>query len=232
VSRRWIWIVCLSIITWQVEAGAGCSTRRFPEWRVAPLTMLGVWEASPAVVVGEVRNRRAVGRQEIQNPPWPVASTINRIYWCEAEFSAFAAIKGKLPSRKRYFWGSVREGCKMDDLPPNSSRVWFIREEGDFIRPVVDGGGRLYLTFSANWDSNLAENPQIRFASLLLTPSAMSATLSEFAQGFDDPASTACFIIGRQQCTERIRSLSNLGDAALQRAACEFLHSQFQEDCN
>ena len=211
---------------------AACQQRQFPRWEVAPIALEGTWEGAPTVVIGEVRNITAVGDEPALDLQWPAGPWIKRIYWCEADFYAYAPIKGTVPARgKKYLWGAIRAGCKLDPLPPDSTRVWFIREEGDYIRPVVDAGGRFYLTFRVKWDYKSSEDPETQFGRLLLNPKARNATIRDFAEAIDEPASTACFILGKARCVEEIRALTSLGDPDLTRAACDFLSSQYQEKC-
>jgi hypothetical protein len=185
------------------------------------------------VVVGEVRNITSVGDEPVKDLPWPAGPWIKRIYWCEADFNAYAIIKGPPPALgKRYEWGAIRPGCKLDALPPDSTRVWFIREEGDYIRPVVDAGGRFYVTFLVKWDYNSKEEPQTRLGRLLLNPTARHASLRQFAEEiYDELVTTGCMILGKARCVEEIRALTSLGDPDLTRAACDFLKSQFREQC-
>ncbi len=106
-------------------------------------------------MVGEVRNIQAAGTQNVKNLPWPAPTTVNRIYWCKATLSVNAVVKGRLPSKgKQFLWGTAKPGCElhsdeqtMDNRPV--TRVWFIREEGDYIRPIVDGFGLYYISFYA-----------------------------------------------------------------------------------
>lgn len=233
--RRYSTILALVLLT-LLHPGA-CAQKRFPEWKVSPIGLEGSWEMAPIVVVADVRNVAPIGVQKIKNPPWPVASTIDRVYWCQGDFVTYAVVKGRRPaSGKKFVWGSVHPGCELNLAePPRDGRpftdVWFIREEGNYLRPVVDGGGYYCYTFYTNWDDGSSVAPQTRFARLLLTPSADGASVQDYARRFFTPASTACFILGREPCIEQIRALAALGDPDLRQAACEFLRSQFQEKC-
>jgi hypothetical protein len=106
-------------------------------------------------------------------------------------------VKGLAPGKgKEFLWATVKPGCELypdesADKTPRT-RVWFLREEGAYVRPVVDGFGLYYITFQSKWDNTPGLDPQIQFGELLLTPHARSGTLKEFAQGFFNPASTAC----------------------------------------
>jgi len=209
-----------------------CQERQFARWEVAPLTLMGTWERAAAVVVGEVRNITAAGDHPVGDLPWPAGPWIKRIYWCEADFYGYAAIKGTLPARgKKYLWGAIRPGCKLEALPLDSTQVWFIREEGEYVRPAVDAGGYFFITFRVKWDYKSKEDPQTRFGRLLLNPTGRHDSLRQFGKDIGDPASTACSILGRARCVEEIRALTLLGDPDLTRAACDFLRTQYDESC-
>jgi hypothetical protein len=111
------------------------------------------------------------------------------------------------------------------------TRVWFVRQEGDYLRPVVDAGGPLCLTFNFKWSVKSGENPSEHFARLLLTPLAVASTPVEYAQRFFSFASPACSIMGKGECIGEIKALAAMGVPYLRREACDFLASQFHETC-
>jgi len=127
------------------------SQESFPKWEVAPIGLVGTWERADDVVVGDVSNIQALGSQKISDSdrPRPVASTINEIFWCQADFHADSVVKGKIPTPgKKLIWAAIRPGCDIvrfhfgyEETTPPVTRVWFVREEGEYIRPVVDAGG-------------------------------------------------------------------------------------------
>jgi len=235
INRRPITTSLLLVIL--ALRGAQCTGQEFPAVRYIPLTLLGAWESAPLVVVGEARNIQAVGTQKVKNLPWPAPPTVNLIYWCKATLSVSTSVKGRFPIKeKQLLWGAIRPGCNLylDDQNGDGRpaiRVWFVREEGDYLRPVVDGFGIYYIRFDAEWDESSTIDAEAQFGELLLTPSARSATLKDFAEGFFNPASAACFILGRERCVERIRSLAALGEPALRESACGFLKSEYRLEC-
>ena len=111
-------------------------------------------------------------------------------------------------------------------------RVWFLRNEGDYLRPVVDAGSAFYLRLFPKWENDANVDHQAKFAELLLTPMANDRTLGEFAKGFSNPASVACEILGEMTCSLRIRDLAKLGDPELRGAACNYLESQLLVKCS
>jgi hypothetical protein len=156
------------------------------------------------------------------------------IYWCRGALDIRAVVKGRRPAAgKEFLWGIAKPDCTeyVSDDSHAISRVWFIREEEKFLRPVVDGFGIYYVNFYVPWATDPRREPQQQFGELLLSPAARAASLADFAQGFDAHASTACFLLGRERCIERIRSLSRLGDPDLHRAACDFLNSEMEVAC-
>lgn len=208
--------------------------RRFPQVQVRPLTLLGVWESAPTVVVAELRNPQPAGVQRVKKLPWPAPANVNTIYWCQGNLEIKALVKGQRPGpSKEFLWGTAKPGCALtaSDDSRTVTRVWFIREEGKYIRPVVDGFGIYYINFYVPWDQSSARDPKQEFGELLLSPAARGTTPSGFSNGFFTPASTACFILGNARCIERIRALAALGDPDLRRAACDFLRSELQVTC-
>ncbi len=211
--------------------------QRFPEWTVRPLPMDGVWEHAEDVLVGDVRNIRLAGTQKVKHPLRPAPNPVDRIYWCEADFIARSSIKGRVPPPgTKFLWGSPRPGCQLSFYeqlrwPASVTRVWFCREEQGYLRPVADAGSLMFVSFKADWDSSPEQDPQTRFATLLLTPSAESTNRETFKQTFFASASTACLILGRAQCVNKIRTVAELHDPALTSTACDFLRTQFREKC-
>jgi hypothetical protein len=185
-----------------------------------------------------VRNIRPLGVQQSAHLSWPVPDGVYSVYWCEADFHVLSTVRGRAPiDGKKFVWGSLISGCRLSPPVQRSeagpvTRVWFVREEGNFVRPVVDYHPRFFYEFHTAWSNGPDPSPQIRFAQLLLTPSANARTLREFASdGFPDPADLACFILGKEECVSRIQALADLGDPDLRKQACSYLDSQFAVAC-
>jgi hypothetical protein len=210
----------------------------FPDWTAEPLGLSGVWERASFVVVGQLRQIRPVGSVRPGKLPRIASPTIRRIYWCEGEFSSQQVIRGKLTlGVKRFLWGAIKPGCQLDQeasVSANESltQVWFVREEGSYLRPVVDAGGPFFFTFHEKWTPQTAgADPERHFGQLLLSPRATGLTPEEYAQSFFKPAGLACWILGNADCMQRIRSLAAIDNRALHDAACKFLDYQFGEKC-
>jgi hypothetical protein len=138
--------------------------------------------------------------------------------------------------RRTLAWGQARPDCdaRFATNAKNGGEgftVWFMREEGEMLRPAVDGGSAVNLTFLAPWN-RLAVNPPLRrFATFLLTPSANTASLDEFAEGLWDQAEVACGILGESECKERLRSLARMGSPTLRETACSYLAVEYRTPC-
>jgi hypothetical protein len=204
---------------------------------MVPLTIEGAWEGASEVLVGDLKNMREVGVERNPNLPRDSTHQFDHIYWCEAGFTASAVIKGSLPpDGAKWLWGSTRPGCKLDLQGLQSdgqgvTRVWFLREESGYLRPVADARAVMVLTFLSQWDVNSRADPQTRFAELLLNPSANSTGSTYFAQTLFESASAACVILGQDRCKPKLRKLTTLGDPELSREVCGLLSSQFREEC-
>src|SRR5258707_1137779 len=104
-------LIVLGMLTAQ---GVQHAANRFPTVRLVPLTLQGVWESASIVVVGDVKNIRAVGTQKVNGLPWPAPPNMNTIYWCKGDLKIDTVIKGKPPSRdKEFLWGATRRGCDL-----------------------------------------------------------------------------------------------------------------------
>ena len=81
------------------------------------------------------------------------------------------------------------------------------------------------------WDDSSGATPRQRLGRLLLTPSASSETLQDYARYLWDVGDIACELLGRAECARRIKGLVQMGNPALREGACGFLKGQLGEDC-
>jgi hypothetical protein len=206
------------------------SQESFPKWEVAPIGLVGTWERADDVVVGDVSNIQALGSQKISDSdrPRPVASTINEIFWCQADFHADSVVKGRIPTPgKKLIWAAIRPGCGFEWLrygyeesTPPVTRVWFVREEGEYIRPVVDAGGVLFASFHARFTAAGRLEDLRRFAYLFLNPEAHGLS-------FELPR----LILGETEGAEALMALSAYPDIRLHESVCEYLKFNFHQSC-
>jgi len=212
--------------------------KKFPEWRGSNLEISAEWDASPIVAVGNVTNVTEYGQQEVDHLPWPMSPDVHRLFWCEGDFHAVAVVKGEMRLlNEKYLWGSGMRGCKLSygsrsGLARLQTRVWFLREEGEFLRPTFDGGTHGFLGLYTPWSSGPNLPPRERLGVLLLTPGANADSLRDYAQYLWSVGDIACELLGKSACAERIRALAALGDAGLKTAACGYLKAQQGESCS
>ena len=132
--------------------------RQFPKWRGRQTTLSGLWQATPIVVIGRLRDVGVDGIQSVDGLPWPVEQDIRKLYWCRGKLQVEDIIKGTVASGQHTFlWASVSPGCQLHlGRQANSSelgfRVWFVREEDGLLRPTFDGGSRYFLNFRTGWN--------------------------------------------------------------------------------
>ena len=193
----------------------------------------GTWNESPIIAIGNITNIRPYGEQTVDQLPWPMSPDVHKLDWCEGTFRAVSVLKGKLPQAPRkYLWASVSPGCTLWDDDPDlvfhrfKTRAWFLREEGDFLRPTFDGGTPRYLGLFAKWDDDSHLAPREHLGTLLLEPSANSDSLESYAKYLWDVGDIACDLLGKAQCVREIRTLTTLGNAVLRKSACNYLEWQ------
>jgi hypothetical protein len=219
-----------------------CSQDHFPEWRSGSIGLSGSWEAAPNVVVGDVSNIVALGPQEIANPPWPVPNSVHEIYWCQADFKADAAIKGDLPSSgKKFLWAAIRPGCGFewfrygyDEKEAPTTRIWFVREEGEYIRPVVDAGGVFFVSLHGKWFNPPKQEAPRMLALLMLNPAALGMSTAHYSIIFNTPVQLVRTILGDAEMAERLSDLAAStasSDRDLHEAVCYYLKDQLGRSC-
>ena len=218
------------------------SQEQFPQWKVAPIGLSGTWESAAdagGVVVGRVTNVVALGSQQISNQPWPV-SHVHEIYWCKADFHASAVVKGRLPTPgKPFLWAAIRPGCGFewfrygyDETEAPFTQVWFVREEGEYIRPVVDGGGVFSISFHGKWFDPPEKDAPTVLALLMLNPEALGWTPSHYAVVFYYAVSLARTILGEEETVKRLKALATRQDPDIRTSVCSYLDSQFRQPCH
>ncbi len=212
--------------------------RTYPEWRGSNnVALAGSWNASPIVAVGDVTNITTYGEQNVSGLPWPMAPDVRKRYWCEGDFRVIAVVKGELHgASKKYLWASSLPECKLWYGDPRFfqrflTRVWFLREEGKFLRPTFDGGtARLFGLFTA-WEDGPRLPDRQRLGVLLLTPMAIDDTLEDYAHSLWSVGDIACDLLGTTECAQRIRALGKLGSPVLRAEACDYIRAQLGEAC-
>jgi hypothetical protein len=232
---------CLFCLIVLVSApGPVAAQREFPEMLAARPQPAGdrEWAASTTVAVGEVVNVASYGEQTVDHLPQPMSASVHKLYWCQGDFRLTAVVKGQAEvPRKKYLWASARPGCALWPDDPSlvfsryKTRVWFLREEGNFLRPPYDVGGAHFIGLLSRWDESHGLSARRHLGSLLLDPAANSDTLSDYAGYLGVVAAIACELLGQADCTSRLRALAGLGNAPLRDAACGLLNGLYGTGC-
>lgn len=153
----------------------------FPQVRVSTTRLEGVWIKTPIVAVGDVSNITSYGHQTVDHLPAPTMPDVHDLYWCQGFFNAIAVVKGELKdTRRRYLWASTIPGCKLVYNDPKlvyhrlKTKYWFLRDEGEFLRPTFDYGTYAFGGVFTPWSEGPALPARRRLGALLLTPAANS----------------------------------------------------------
>jgi hypothetical protein len=192
----------------------------------------GVWNATPIAVVGDVVNITEMGDQDMAGVKLaPTVQPFKTLHWCQAEFLVTAVVKGKLQAtRRKLVWGQVPTGCRVDwGAPPEPGRpvwrVWFLRDEGPYLRPTFDGSGFFFERYG-KWTDGPNLPPPEKLGTMLLTPSAMVESQNEYGDLIWAVGDIACELLGKQECVRRIRGLAATTDPKLHSNACDYLRAQ------
>jgi hypothetical protein len=208
----------------------------FPEWRGGNLLLSGEWFAAPIVAVGEVTNVREYGKEAVRNLPWPMPPDVDTLYWCLGDFNTTTTVKGQLSTRSRkYLWASAQPGCNLFSevsvLTRAKTRVWFLREEGAFLRPLFDGGAAKSFGLLPDWNQGPPLPATQRLGTLLLTPGANGDNLADYASYLWDIGDIACDLLGREECARQLLILGESRDTLLRENVCNFLKGQLATPC-
>jgi len=244
-SRKMNRLALHTFLTFYVlcDAGRAIPPQKFPEWRSGGESLDVEWSRAPAVAVGEIENPRLHRDRPLENPyPSPLGPV--KAYWCEGDFRTVAVLKGSLdPPVGKYVWAAPTSDCQPYERNPEfvssqfRTRVWFLRKEAGFLRPLFDGGGASpSVGFCELWEDGAPMPPRQRLGVFLLTPWARCAEtpgqIADYANNLVNIGDFACALLGRTECIDRIQSLANSGSPALRVAACEYLDGQQQTSCN
>ncbi len=199
-----------------------CGHQRFPEWRgVTPYHFpYAAWQASSIVAIGAMRNVSVYGEQTADRFPAPMSPAVHRLFWCVADFDVAAVIKGdRPPNGRRYVWAQTSPRCNIWLWPDNpravdrpfQTRAWFFREDGEFLRPVVDSGMSPYLGLFTKWkEVSSTIEARRELGSLLLTPSANSDNLDDYGQYLGSVIDIACELLPKTDCASQVRQLASV----------------------
>lgn len=236
VSAMRPWFVC--VICLMLGRGSVKAEHEFPQVRVGVTELEGVWLKTPIAAVGEVSNIVSYGHQTVDRLPRPTDPSVHDLYWCLGYFNAVAVVKGALKEKRRkYLWASTFRGCMLVNSDPYlyyhrlETKIWFLREEGEFLRPTFDYGSHRFAGVFTAWSDGPDLPAPERMGALFLTPFANSDTLEDYARYLWLIGDIACELLGRTECIQRIRSLEALGSPALRESACDFLKGQLGTDC-
>jgi hypothetical protein len=136
---------------------------------------------------------------------------------------------------REYLYLSWPDCEVLNDVQPGwddpRTRVFFLRVENGFLRPVFDYGTHKYLGLLEAWDQSPQLPPTRRLGTFLLTPRANTGTLNTYAYYLADVGDIACDLLGKADCAKRIRQLTKLGNPLLSQYACGFLRGQLHVGC-
>ncbi len=223
-------ILCILLPTAEAEP-----QQWFPELRGSHVRLTAEWQNSPIVAVGEVVNVRRYGTKTYSGLSYPAPPGAHEVYWCVGDFRATAVVKGSLDAAPQSYLFTSDPDCReiygsVRGKNPKT-RVWFLRIERGFLRPVYDYGTYRYFALLGRWDEDPRLRPRQRLGALLLTPRANTTTLKDYAVYLWDVGDIACDLLGKAECVIRIRRLEKLGNPALQQMAYTYLQDQLHVGC-
>ena len=114
---------------------------------------------------------------------------------------------------KKFVWGTIQQDCRLGGVfgyvgsEPPASRVWFLREEGDYLRPYIDAGGVYYVSFRLDWKNMPAGEPAKIFARLLLDPAALGLA-PEYYGRLSEGIEISRSILGPEEFVSQLKAVA------------------------
>jgi hypothetical protein len=199
------------------------------------------WSKSPIVIIAKASNVRAYGEEVSAHFPSPTPRGLRRLYWCTADLRVLATVKGDFKkTNSQYIWASLAPGCNLWLWPDNPRAVdrrfrtwvWFVREEGQVLRPTFDTGMPPYMGLFTDWDDvTSVVDARRRLGELLFTPLANGDSLGDFAEYLPVVFDMACELLGKVDCALQLKAISYTSDIRLREVSCGFLKGEFGQPC-
>jgi hypothetical protein len=221
-------LIRVPIATFLCIALFSCNAfRRVPEWSVGSGGFCGSFEAATLIAIGRLSEIQRFATERIERPPWPVQPVFKTVYWCSGRLRIHRVLKGQFSgSEGRLVWGTVRP-CETDlghyGRLDGDTQVWFLRQEGRWLRPTVDLGGPYYVAFNAPEQAFLGPDPIATIGRLLLKPEAIADSDAQFATVLSPLATNACCVLGVASCRTALTELLSHPDAAVRDAAATYI---------
>jgi hypothetical protein len=197
----------------------------------------GLWIDSPIAAVGDVTNISVFAKQDMTGirPPPPV-QPLTTLYWCQGDFRPVAVVKGELLiASKKLVWGQIHPDCRVSWGEPSKAnrpvwRVWFLRDEGKFLRPTYDGS-RFFFELQGRWNDLPSLPPAQRLGVALLTPSSVVENNEDYPALIWNLGDIACELLTKEECVHRIRALAASDGPRLRENLCDYLKAQQGQGC-
>jgi hypothetical protein len=196
------------------------------------LQLIDLWSRAALVVTGSVAHVNRIGVPRLGKN---VNSESITVYPCEAEFSPSIVVKGHAEdANRKLLWFSYFPNCAFPYRPEDTvgqvDRIWFLRVDGRWLRPVADNAAPflgLFQPFSPNND----DSESIRRALIrqLLTPEAVARTNREFAEHFFDLFGVACEITTEQMCFQILSERYKESAPEVRAEICRFLAGSYDQ---
>jgi hypothetical protein len=148
--------------------------------RRGPPAVSAMWLVAGVVAGGRLDSVRAVGATRIKVPD-SGANAYYRVFACEATFVGAHLLKGELPghsARLLFYRGSSAcpEWEEGNREGPGQERIWFLRREGQWLRPLDDSWAPYFALRPPLVGPGSASALREELASRLLTPQSLPFT--------------------------------------------------------
>ena len=211
--------------------GACHKTPNLPAPTVATqaVSLSQLWLGASSVIVGSATEvHRVRGPQLLKQHDGSSVS----VYACEANLTISNTIRGKVTT-SRVLWFSYSPDCPLASWPYDKlvdcDRVWFVREDAGWLRPVYDNAA-VYLEISRS--SNLATGGgemQAAFVHALLSAGNLEPASGGLANRLVEFYSLAVEIVGEEASLKMLAELQKQASVALRSEICRMVAGTYDE---
>ena len=202
-----------------------------PRWQGRP-HLPYLWSESTVVAAGQLTSVRRIGRpiglvEPANNAPFT-------LYPCEGQFLPSAFLKGgidsTIPKILLFSWFpkcSFGVGKDFDINPVE--RIWFLRQEGEWLRPIIDNDSAFFDLFEPFEASASVAETQARFARALLSPKIVAQDQAAFFRRLPEFYELSCQISGSDTCFANLRHMQQEAQPPLRAEICRWLASEYDQ---
>lgn len=215
---------------------SNCMSQDYPKWTNGHNTVLTGQVLAPNVVIAKLESTRLYGVQTIEAYKYSPFQGMTQLFWYEGVLKVSANIKGDIPpGSHRVLWACASKPCPyapprwvQDEFP---LQIYFLRREGEWLRPNVDLSDIRYIAIKSAWDPNAKRSSVEWLADRFLLREEIVVEGWRSIPILDIATDASCALLGSKSCVARIKDLVKQADPEVKKYWCEYLEFEHKDSC-